>query len=176
VYARAFVLAVLGGPRGKPRYVVTRKEHQHALHWRQIAPHVILLGLLAGSMAWSLAHHSVLSSFDVGTAYWAVLYSLLLAGFVRLSWHGVPFSRRTRRDAQTRESSEPQPVKRHRESPAIPLGVATPPLLEAGLRLSSPPARAAEAGLLVSLNQSSEPPRAMLSEGKPLRGPGRAGV
>ncbi len=40
-------------------------------------------------MGWSLAHHSLLSSFDVSSAYWVVLYSLLLLGFVRLSWHGV---------------------------------------------------------------------------------------
>jgi hypothetical protein len=31
-----------------------------------------------------------MSSFDVSSAYWVVLYSLLLLGFVRLSWHGVP--------------------------------------------------------------------------------------
>ncbi len=88
-YARALVLAVTGGRNGKPRYVVTRKENQYALHWREIAPHIVLLTLLAGSMAWSLAHHGLLSSFDVGSAYWAVLYSLLLLGFVRLGWHGV---------------------------------------------------------------------------------------
>jgi len=92
VYARACVLALTGGRNGKPRYVVTRKENQHGWHWRQIAPHVVLLGLLSGSLAWSLAHHGLLSSFDVGSAYWAGLYSLLLLGFMRLSWHGVDVS------------------------------------------------------------------------------------
>jgi cellulose synthase (UDP-forming) len=89
VYARACVLAILGGRTSKPRYVVTRKENRYAWHWRLIVPHALVLALLVGSMAWSLSHHSVLSSFDIGSAYWAALYSLLLIGFVRLSWHGV---------------------------------------------------------------------------------------
>lgn len=88
-YARAFVLAVRGGRSGKPRYVVTRKENVHAWHWRLVLPHLILLATLAGTMGWSLAHHSLLNSFDVSSAYWVVLYSVLLLGFVRLSWHGV---------------------------------------------------------------------------------------
>jgi cellulose synthase (UDP-forming) len=89
-YARAFVLAVRGGRNGKPRYVVTRKENVHAWHWRLALPHMALLATLAGTMGWSLAHHSLLNSFDVSSAYWVVLYTLLLLGFVRLSWHGVP--------------------------------------------------------------------------------------
>ncbi len=88
-YTRACVMAITGGRNGKPRYVVTRKENQHGLHWRQVVPHVLLLTLLLGSLVWSLAHHGLLSSFDVGSAYWAGLYSLLLLGFVRLSWHGL---------------------------------------------------------------------------------------
>jgi cellulose synthase (UDP-forming) len=89
-YARAFVLAVWGGRNGKPRYIVTRKENVHAWHWRLALPHMALLATLAATMGWSLAHHSLLNSFDVSSAYWVVLYSLLLLGFVRLSWHGVP--------------------------------------------------------------------------------------
>jgi cellulose synthase (UDP-forming) len=88
-YARAFVLAVRGGRDSKPRYVVTRKENQHAWHWRLALPHMVLLATLAATMGWSLAHHSLLNSFDVSSAYWVVLYSVLLLGFVRLSWHGV---------------------------------------------------------------------------------------
>jgi cellulose synthase (UDP-forming) len=88
-YARAALLAIFRGRNGKPRYVVTRKENVHAWHWRLALPHVALLAVLAGSMLWSLAHHRLLSSFDVSSAYWVVLYSLLLLGFVRLSWHGV---------------------------------------------------------------------------------------
>ncbi|MGO9488988.1 MAG: glycosyltransferase [Solirubrobacteraceae bacterium] len=90
VYARSCLLALLGGPTHKPRYVVTRKENQYAWHWRHVFPHIVLLALLVGSMTWSLAHHNLFDSFDVGSAYWAILYSLLMLGFIRLSWHGVP--------------------------------------------------------------------------------------
>jgi hypothetical protein len=96
VYARACVLAVLGGRTGKPRYRVTRKENSFAWHWQQIVPHVLLLGVLFGSMAFSLAEHGLLSSFDVGSAYWAVLYGLLMIGFIRLSWHGLDLRPRAR--------------------------------------------------------------------------------
>jgi cellulose synthase (UDP-forming) len=108
-YTRAFALAVWGGRNGKPRYVVTRKENQHAWHWRLALPHMALLATLAVAMGWSLAHHSLLSSFDVSSAYWVVLYSVLLLGFVRLSWHGVrrPSLRRGRRAAAPERTSEP---------------------------------------------------------------------
>ncbi len=89
VYARACLLAVTGGRDGKPRYRVTRKENTYAWYWQQIVPHVVLLALLIGSMAYSLGTRGLLSSFDVGSAYWAVLYGLLLLGFIRLSWHGL---------------------------------------------------------------------------------------
>jgi cellulose synthase (UDP-forming) len=90
VYARACLLAVLGGPNGKPRYQVTRKRNEHSWHWRLIVPHTLLLVTLATAMGWSLAHHGLLRSFDIGSAYWAGIYGLLLAAFIRLSWHGAP--------------------------------------------------------------------------------------
>ena len=89
VYARACLLAVGNGRTRKPRYVVTRKHNRHVWHWRLIVPHVAVLTLLIGSMAWSLAHRGLLNSFDIGSAYWACLYSLLLLSFIKLSWHGA---------------------------------------------------------------------------------------
>ena len=120
VYARACVLAILGGRNGKPRYRVTRKENVYAWHWRQIVPHVLLLGVLFGAMAFSLAEHGLLNSFDVGSAYWAVLYGLLMVGFIRLSWHGIEPLRRGRLGSpdgsRAREGGEwigpPSPVRR----------------------------------------------------------------
>lgn len=122
VYARACVLAITGGRNGKPRYIVTRKENRHSWHWRLIVPHITLLCLLVGSLAWSLAHHGLLTSFDIGSAYWAALYSLLLLGFVRLSWHGVrvgdgiggrgPFAtarRRTTANTSSNSAGRPAP-------------------------------------------------------------------
>ncbi len=121
VYARACMLAITGGRNGKPRYVVTRKENHHAWHWRQIVPHVVLLTMLAGSMAWSLAHHGLLSSFDVGSAYWAGLYSLLLLGFVRLSWHGVRTSTGRRVPAKNLSEGALGAVRPAPVSSALPL-------------------------------------------------------
>lgn len=100
VYARACLLAVTGGRDGKPRYRVTRKENTYAWHWQEIVPHVILLALLLGSMGVSLGTRGLLSSFDVGSAYWAVLYGLLLFGFIRLSWHGVDLRTKGHRPAE----------------------------------------------------------------------------
>jgi cellulose synthase (UDP-forming) len=128
VYARACVLAVTGGRHGKPRYVVTRKENQHAWHWRHIAPQTVLLSTLVGSMAWSLAHHGLLSSFDIGSAYWALLYGLLLIGFVRLSWHGVSIgdSLAALRDrVPALRSGQPNA---HAERSRLRAAEATPPL------------------------------------------------
>ncbi len=109
VYAKACLLAVTGGRDGKPGYRVTRKENTYAWHWQQIVPHVILLALLSGSMAYSFATRGLLSSFDVGSAYWAVLYGLLLLGFIRLSWHGLDLRgsrRRSTEQADTRMRRE----------------------------------------------------------------------
>jgi cellulose synthase (UDP-forming) len=124
VYARACVLAVVGGRTRKPRYVVTRKENQHAWHWRQVFPHMVLLALLLGSMAWSLAGGGLVNTFDVGSAYWAVLYSLLMIGFIRLSWHGVPpvMSRNVRdriSPHQTSPGVRTTPARRITPAPAV---------------------------------------------------------
>jgi cellulose synthase (UDP-forming) len=137
-YARAALLAVFRGRNGKPRYVVTRKENLHAWHWRLALPHVALLVALAGSMAWSLAHHGLLSSFDVSSAYWVVLYSLLLLGFVRLSWHGIQWpglrvggTRRARRDAATPRHTAPA------GQPRVALASAVSPPARAGIGTSA---------------------------------------
>jgi cellulose synthase (UDP-forming) len=118
VYARACLVAVLGGRNGKPNYRVTRKKNVYAWHWRQIAPHVALLLALLAAMTSSLLDHGLLNAFDVGSAYWAVLYGLLLVGFVRLSWHGVEPWRRLRVATQVARAAErlewiepPSPVR-----------------------------------------------------------------
>jgi cellulose synthase (UDP-forming) len=136
-YTRAFVLAVCRGRHGKPRYVVTRKENVHAWHWRLALPHIALLATLAGTMAWSLAHHGLLSSFDVSSAYWVLLYGLLLLGFVRLSWHGVPRPGSKRRTARRR----PEPTATARS--AAPATSAGQPLVTAAMALPAAATRPA---------------------------------
>jgi cellulose synthase (UDP-forming) len=123
-YTRACLLALWKGRRHKPRYVVTRKENLHAWHWRLAVPQMALLATLLGTMLWSLAHHALLSSFDVSSAYWVVLYSLLLAGFVRLSWHGAPRPAWLRAPLAVRRvaraSTQPAAPTAGRASPEIP--------------------------------------------------------
>lgn len=157
VYARACVLAVLGGPNGKPRYVVTRKENRHAWHWRLIVPHVLLLGALVGAMAWSFVHHGLLTSFDVGSAYWAGLYSLLLAGFIRLSWHGI--STPTLRQARLALSAAARRFDGEGPAPAtiaLSSAIAEQPLAVAG---PGPPSTISSAGAsLAPAGALSAPP------------------
>ena len=140
VGARACVLALIGGRHGKPRYVVTRKEHRHAWHWRPIVPHAVLLVVLMGSMVWSLAHRGLLSSFDVGSAYWAGLYSLLLLGFIRLSWHGLK---------PTPSSGRPGPVRR---GPRRGRRAAAPLLARASARGHALPSAAGQASWAARAN------------------------
>lgn len=171
VYARAFLMAVRGGPAGKPSYVVTRKEHQHAVHWRAIAPHVTLLVLLGVSMTWSLLRHGVLSSFDVGSAYWAILYSLLLIGFVRLSWHGVSLPRRPRYPARLRRHADDVSLMSTATSDSA-LATATsgvaraasPSALTTSAIMNGPSPSTTQVGMLASVNPTASDPRSVLSE------------
>jgi len=132
VYARSCMLALSGGRNGKPGYRVTRKQNTYAWYWREVVPHVCLLALLLGAIAWSLTTRGLLSSFDVGSAYWAVLYGLLMVGFIRLSWHGVgtPLAGRTS-DAEARAPAVPEPDWAHRPSPRWAVERARPSHLAA---------------------------------------------
>jgi len=88
VYLKATVLAVLGGRHRKPRYRVTRKHDEFAWYWRATLPQAMALVALVAALLHGAAS-SRLSELDLGSAYWAALYVLLLAGFLRKSWHGV---------------------------------------------------------------------------------------
>ena len=93
VYAKACILALRGGPHRKPEYVVTRKHDEFAWYWRETLPHTVFLLLLLGTLAYSLATTSLASDFDVGSAYWALFFGILIGGFVRKSWFGVDLRR-----------------------------------------------------------------------------------
>ena len=97
VYAKACILALRGGPHRKPEYVVTRKHDEFAWYWRETLPHTVFLVLLLGTLAYSLATTSLASSFDVGSAYWALFFGILIGGFVRKSWFGVDLRARLAR-------------------------------------------------------------------------------
>jgi cellulose synthase (UDP-forming) len=97
VYAKACVLAILGGPRRKPTYRVTRKHDDHRWYWRQALPQMLMLGLLVGAMVNALRTESILYRVDLGSLYWATIFALALGCFIPRSWYGVRRRRRSLR-------------------------------------------------------------------------------
>jgi cellulose synthase (UDP-forming) len=89
VYVRATLLALFYGPRRKPAYTVTRKVTRVGWHWRAALPQMVLLVALSLSVAYALATTSVLTQFDLGSAYWAAYFGMFLGGFIAKSWYGV---------------------------------------------------------------------------------------
>jgi cellulose synthase (UDP-forming) len=100
VYAKACVLAILGGRRRKPRYRVTRKHDEPRWYWREALPQMVLFALLVGAMAKALASQSIVEGVDLGSLYWAGMFALVLGCFIPKSWHGV--HRRRRQVRRTR--------------------------------------------------------------------------
>jgi cellulose synthase (UDP-forming) len=95
VYAKACVLALLGGRRRKPEYRVTRKHDEPRWYWREALPQMALFALLVGAMAKALATESVFDGVDLGSLYWAAMFALVLGCFIPKSWHGVHLRGRT---------------------------------------------------------------------------------
>ncbi len=89
VYARATLLALIYGPRRKPAYRVTRKEHVHAWYWRETLPQLLLSVALIVASAVHLSRHSLLHTADLGSLFWAAFFVLGLSRTVRNSWHGA---------------------------------------------------------------------------------------
>ncbi|HEU0024558.1 MAG TPA: glycosyltransferase [Thermoleophilaceae bacterium] len=89
VYAKACVLALVGGPHRKPTYEVTRKHDEFQWYWRETLVQTGFVLLLIGTLTYSLATTSLVDKFDVGSAYWAIFFVILVGGFVRKSWFGL---------------------------------------------------------------------------------------
>jgi cellulose synthase (UDP-forming) len=107
VYAKACVLAIVGGRHRKPAYRVTRKHHEHRWYWREALPQMVLFALLIAAMAKALTSDALLNGVDLGSLYWAAVFALVLGCFIPKSWHGVrPLVRRSRR---TRPVERPIP-------------------------------------------------------------------
>jgi cellulose synthase (UDP-forming) len=88
VYAKACLVALLGGRHRKPVYKVTRKHDAFGWYWRETLVQTIVLCLLLSALAYGVATAN-LESFDVGSAYWALFFAIMLGGFVTKSWFGV---------------------------------------------------------------------------------------
>ncbi len=104
IYIKACVVALLNGPNRKPIYRVTRKNNRVAWYWWHTLPQILLFGLIAGSMIYGLLTTPILTSFDLGSAYWALFYGIFLAGFIRKGWYGIHSSKKCR-------SKKPSPNK-----------------------------------------------------------------
>jgi cellulose synthase (UDP-forming) len=89
VYAKATLLALIYGPRRKPAYRVTRKQHVHAWYWRETLPQLLLCVALTVASAIHLTRHSLVYDADLGSLFWAAFFVLGLSRTVRNSWHGV---------------------------------------------------------------------------------------
>jgi cellulose synthase (UDP-forming) len=105
VYARACVLALVGGRRNKPEYRVTRKHDEPRWYWGLALPQITLFALLIGAMGKAVATDSVLDGLDLGSFYWAAMFALVLGCFIPKSWHGV--GRRGRHAHRAAPAAEP---------------------------------------------------------------------
>src|SRR5215213_5015839 len=99
IYMKASIQALLGGPRRKPTYTVTRKQDDLRWHWRQTLPQTTVVLSVVFVGLYSLRHGTLPSvSLLAGAVYWGGLNVVLLAGFVSRGWHGLT---RARRSAKT---------------------------------------------------------------------------
>jgi cellulose synthase (UDP-forming) len=89
IYAWATILALAYGPKRKPAYRVTRKEHQYGVYWRETLPQIVLALALALAGVYHVATHSLLDSADLGSLFWAAFFVLGLSRSIRNGWYGV---------------------------------------------------------------------------------------
>ncbi len=89
VYMRACTLALTAGPHRKPVYRVTRKTHHFNWYWRETLAQGIATILLGASLIYGIATTPLLSTLDLGSAFWAFFLLVLLVGFMPKSWFGL---------------------------------------------------------------------------------------
>lgn len=116
VYAKAVILAIVGGPNRKPAYVVTRKEDDIRWHWRHTMPQTTLVLLVVCVMVYGLRYGTLPSlALLAGSVYWGGLNIALLTSFVSRSWYGL---KRAQRAARSMVSSAPRSPDEHGPSAA----------------------------------------------------------
>ncbi len=89
VYVKATLIALLYGPRRKPTYRVTRKEHVHRWYWRETLLHLVVFMSLVGASVYHVTTESLLETADLGSLFWAAFFALGFSRTVRNSWYGV---------------------------------------------------------------------------------------
>ena len=156
-------------------------------YWRETLRHTVFLLLLLGTLAYSLATTSLATRFDVGSAYWALFFGILIGGFVRKSWFGVDvrvrLARRIGWAPDAAGSARPQWVAAACDaSRAVTaprqagrtVGAALATVAAALLGLG-PPARAEEAPKLGVAWPGGERIAVPARAGKPVRDPAASG-
>jgi len=91
VYAKATIIALLYGPKRKPAYRVTRKEHVHAWYWRESLVQYLIVAALIAASVYHVATHSLLLTADLGSLFWAGFFVLALGRVILNSWRGTGF-------------------------------------------------------------------------------------
>jgi cellulose synthase (UDP-forming) len=110
VYIKATIKAILGGPREKPVYKVTRKHSDPRWYWAHTVPQAVTVLALIGTVAYAWRNHTVPSPIELlPPLYWGAQFGMLLAGFVSRGWYGVEGRRRVA--SPTVERREPEPAK-----------------------------------------------------------------
>jgi cellulose synthase (UDP-forming) len=114
VYAKAVLLAILGGPNRKPTYVVTRKHDDRRWHWRHTLPQTLIV-LTVATTAIYAARFGTLPNLGLlaGTVYWGGLNIALLASFISRGWYGINRARRAARRLG-RGQQQPTPLPQTR--------------------------------------------------------------
>jgi cellulose synthase (UDP-forming) len=112
VYAKAVLLALIGGPNRKPTYVVTRKHDDLRWHWRHTLPQtLIVLGVFCTGL-YALRFGTFPNpGLLAGAVYWGGLNIALLTSFISRSWYGI---NRARRKAASGERQLPAPLPQSR--------------------------------------------------------------
>ena len=118
VYIVACCKALLGGPKHKPIYRITRKDTEVRWYWRETLPHVILATLIPLAFVTALAIGQLPSlPLLLTTGYWGIVNTAALGGFIARGWFGTS----PLRAARSIERRAPQsPVSKPREDLPMP--------------------------------------------------------
>jgi cellulose synthase (UDP-forming) len=118
VYILACGKALLGGPRHKPIYRITRKDTEVRWYWRETLPHAVLAALIPLAFATALATSRLPSlALLFTTGYWGIVNTAALGGFVARGWFGTsPFKALRTVERRTPEA----PVSKPREHLTVP--------------------------------------------------------
>ncbi len=123
VYIKASVKAIIGGPREKPVYKVTRKHSDPRWYWSHTVPQAATILILVGAVAFAVRNDTVPRPVDLlPPLYWGAQFGMLLAGFVARGWYGVADRRRA--PAPTVERREPEAAEPSTATPGAPVAEA----------------------------------------------------